>query len=73
VVNPLGSPQPITIELLGDSLGVDAADTAAVRTASPDWIWAGVLLGGLVLSLLTGGLFVRRRRPNAVPGADSSS
>jgi hypothetical protein len=60
---------PLTIEPLGESLGVAAIDTAAARTAPRGhWIWAGVVLGGALFLLLSaGGLIVRRRRGDATP------
>jgi hypothetical protein len=66
---PLGFPWPIAIRPLGESLGVAAAGTATLRTASRGyWIWAGVALGGLLVLLVAGGAFLFRRRhtPDAV-------
>jgi hypothetical protein len=64
-----GFPPPITIEPLGESLGVAAIGTAAARTSPRGhWIWAGVVLGVLFLLLLAGGLIARRRH-----GVDAAS
>ena len=63
-----GFPPPITIEPLGESLGVAAMGTAAARTAPRGyWIRASVVLGALFLLFLAGGLIVRRRRGDATP------
>jgi hypothetical protein len=66
-----GFPLQITMEPLGDSLGVTAIGTAADQTAPRGyWISAGAALGVLLLLLLPGGLVVRRhhrrdaRRPS---------
>jgi hypothetical protein len=69
-----GFPSPIAIGPLSESLGVAAAGTAAVRTASlGHWAWAGVALGGLLPLLFAGGLLVSRRRsPVASPTGDAS-
>jgi hypothetical protein len=71
---PLGSPPPITIEPLGESLGIAAAGTATVRTPSRGyWIWAGVP-GGVLLLLFVGAFTYRRQRaPRSSPSTDSSN
>jgi hypothetical protein len=57
-----GFPVPLTIAPLGESLGI-ATGTAAAHTASRGyWIWAGIVLGALLVLLVAGGLVVRRRR-----------
>jgi cell wall-associated NlpC family hydrolase len=71
----LGFPSPMTVGPQGESPGIAAASTAAVRTASRGyWMWAGVVPGGLLFLLFTGGLVIRRRRtPDASPSPDSSN
>jgi cell wall-associated NlpC family hydrolase len=66
-----GFPSPIA----SGSLGVAAADTAAVRTTSLGrWMWGSVVLGGVILLLLAGGLVIRRHQaPDATPSPDSSN
>ena len=68
------APPPITIEPLGQSLGVAIVSMAAPRIAPRGhWIWTVValaalfllLLAGGLLLLLAGGLVVRRRRSAA--------
>jgi cell wall-associated NlpC family hydrolase len=69
-----GVPSPVAIETLGDSLGVAAAGSVDVRTAPPDRMWAGVVVGGAILLLSAGGLALRRRRTSgAGPAPDSSN
>ncbi|MFL5943004.1 MAG: C40 family peptidase [Gaiellaceae bacterium] len=60
----LGFRSPITMEPLGESLGVAATGTATVRSASRNyWLVGGPVLGGLILLLVSGGILIRRRRP----------
>ena len=68
-----GFPPPITIEPLGESLGVAAMGTAAGTAPRGYWIRAGVVLGALFLLLLAGGLIVRRRRGDAQPNTGPSA
>ena len=66
---------PITIEPLGELLGVTAVAPAATRTTLRRyWIWAGAGLGALCLLVLAGGVVARRRhrlaaRPCTSPSA----
>jgi hypothetical protein len=65
---------PLTIEPLGESLGVAAMGTAAARTAPRGYlIAAGVVLGALFLLLLAGGLIFRRRHGDATPSTGPSA
>ena len=69
-----GFPPPITMEPLGESLGVAAMGTTAARTAPRGyWIRASVVLGALFLVFLAGGLLVRRRRGDAQPNTGPSA
>jgi hypothetical protein len=70
-----GFPPPITIEPLGESLGVAALGTAAARTAPRGhWAWASIVLGALFLLLLAGGLIARRRHGvDATPSTGPSA
>ncbi len=68
-----GFPSPIAVGPLGESLGVAAAGTAAVRTASlGHWMEAGVVVGGVILLLLAGGLVLRRRQAPDASGEASN-
>ena len=75
VIRRAGLPSPLTIDPLGQSLGVAAIGAPAEPTALGGyWIWAGGVGGALFLLLLTGGLVVRRRHrldvtPSTVPSA----
>jgi hypothetical protein len=70
-----GFPPPITIEPLGESLGVAALGTAAARTAPRGyWTWASIVIGALFLLLLAGGLIARRRHGvDATPSTGPSA
>jgi hypothetical protein len=70
-----GFPPPITIEPLGESLGVAAIGTAAARTAPRGyWTWASIVIGALFLLLLAGGLIARRRHGvDATPSTGPSA
>jgi hypothetical protein len=69
-----GFPPRVGIEPLGESLGVAAIGTVAVRTPPHDFrLWASGVLGA-VFVLSVGGAFVRRRhrinaRPRSAPTA----
>ena len=59
---PVGFRPPIVP--LGESLGVAAAGTAAVQSASRgSWIWSGIVLGVLLLLLFATGPVVRHHVP----------
>ena len=65
---------PLTLEPLGESLGVAAIGTTAARTSPRGhWIWAGVVLGALFLLLLAGGLIARRLDGDATPSTGPSA
>jgi cell wall-associated NlpC family hydrolase len=68
-------PLPIPIEPLGESFGVAAAGTAAVRTDSRGyWMWAGPALGALLLPLGAGAFRIRHRQPpEAGPSSEASN
>lgn len=68
-----GFPPPITIEPLGESLGVAAMGTAAGTAPRGYWIRASVVLGALFLLFVVGGLIVRRRRGDAQPNTGPSA
>jgi cell wall-associated NlpC family hydrolase len=60
---PRGLPSLIALAPLGEPLGFAAAGTAMARAPSRGyWIWAGGVLGGLLLVLPAGRAFVLRRR-----------
>jgi cell wall-associated NlpC family hydrolase len=65
----------LAIGPLGESLGVAAAGSAAVRTTSlGHWLWPSVVLGAVILLLLAGSLIIRRRHtPDPGPSPDSSN
>jgi hypothetical protein len=69
-----GFPPPLTIEPLGESLGVAAPGTAAAGSAPRRyWSWVGAVLGTLFL-LLAGGLIARRRHEvDATPSTRPSA
>jgi cell wall-associated NlpC family hydrolase len=73
--NRPGFPLPIPIEPLGESFGVAAAGTAAIRTESRGyWMWAGLALGVLLLPLCAAGFLIRRRQPpEASPSGEASN
>jgi len=58
-----GFPRPITIEPVGESVGVAAIGTAGAPAAPRGYsFWAAVVLGALFLLFSVGGLTLRRRR-----------
>jgi cell wall-associated NlpC family hydrolase len=71
---PNGFPSPTAIGPLGE-LGIAATGTAPLQATSlGHWIWASVVLGGVILLLLAGGLVIRRHpAPDATPSPDSSN
>jgi hypothetical protein len=73
-VFPLGFTRSLTLASVGQPLGIVAAGTPAIGTASRNyWVWAGVVVG-LFLPLSAGGFFIRRRqRPKASPSSEASS
>jgi cell wall-associated NlpC family hydrolase len=74
-VFPLGFTSPMTLASVGQPLGIVAAGTPAIRTASRNyWVWAGVAVVGLLLPLTAGGFFIRRRqRREASPSSEASN
>ena len=72
---PFGFPSPMAIRPLGASIGIAAAGTAVVRTESRGyWVWASVVLDGLLL--LSAGAFVlhrRRQTPDAISSSNASN
>jgi hypothetical protein len=55
-------------------LGIVAAGTPAIRTASRNYrVWAGMAVVGLLLPLTAGGFFIRRWRREASPSNETSN
>jgi cell wall-associated NlpC family hydrolase len=73
-VFPGGLSPQMTLASFGEPLASVAADAATPRTGSrADWVWAGVVVGSVLLVLATGVVTYRRRRPASDAGLSTDT
>jgi len=71
---PLGFPQPLTIESLGDPVEIASASTATLGHTSQNVpLLVGGPLGGVLALSVAAGAFIFRLRRRTAAGADPSS